>query len=129
MTIPLGREQILKKNKSIALEWQRVIAMLTECKKEHKKIAIYGAGTTAAMLIAQSEYPLPWVIHVFDDNEFKIGEEFLGREIVPLSQNLAQEVDAVLLCAGPDGIERMSKKVGKACVIGYGLASCKGLQW
>lgn len=129
VTIPLGREQILQKNKSIALEWQRVISMLTEYKKQHKKIAIYGAGTTAAMLIAQSEYPLPWVIHVFDDNEFKIGEEFLGREIVPLSQNLAQEADAVLLCAGPDGIERMSNKVGKAYVIGYGLASSKGLQW
>lgn len=117
----IDTQRIFLKNQTIITTWKQIISELSECSDAGMTLAIYGAGTTAAMLISQSGYDLKLLKIIFDDNAYKIGETFLDSKIESFDIAKAKTVDRVLLCAGPDGILRMKEKVNLDSIIGYGI--------
>jgi|GEM_PF-1945750 len=89
-----------------ALEWRRLFERVTRLKDAGKRVAFYGAGTTMMITLAQTEFPRELVFGVYDDNTHKHGEEWWGTHVQPRSEEISR-ADAVVLCAGPSGVDVM----------------------
>ncbi|MCK4829610.1 hypothetical protein KA005_78525, partial [bacterium] len=97
--------------KGIIASWQRIFGEVIRCKKEGKRVSFYGQGTTLMIVLSNTEFPKEQIIGVYDDNPHKIGEVVWGIEVKPFCEEIKQ-ADAVVLCAGPEGISFMKKTLG-----------------
>ena len=100
--------RICDEARRMAQDWRDLFATLERLRDEGKSLAFYGAGTTLMILLAQTDFPRSQIIGLFDDNPCKHGEQIWGRTIQPRSCAL-QDADAVVLCAGPGGVDVMRR--------------------
>jgi len=104
-------ERIKNEIRSMASGWQALFDELRRFRDAGKRLAFYGAGTTMMILLAQTEFPAAQIAGIFDDNAHKQGETMWGLPVRPVSDEL-RSADAVVLCAGPSGIDAMKSALG-----------------
>jgi SAM-dependent methyltransferase len=94
--------------KGIVASWHRVFEEVTKCKLEGKKVAFYGQGTTLMLVLAIVEFPVEQIAGIYDDNPHKVGEVVCGVEVRQPNEEF-KRAEAVVLCAGPEGIPFMKR--------------------
>lgn len=105
------RENIKASVKQIVANWQRVFTEVKTCIRDGKKVAFYGQGTTLMIILTNTNFPKELIYGIYDDNPYKVGEVVLDTTVQP-SSSAMQAADALVLCAGPEGIPAMQKNLG-----------------
>lgn len=109
--------QTQEKTKSIVKAWSELFSRVKAAAKEKKKVSFYGAGTSLAIILAVTDFPIDLVDGIYDDTPTKIGRKFWDLPIRKYDEKI-KESNAIVLCAGLSGIEIMEKRIGKhPCLI------------
>ena len=98
----------------IVSSWKTTVTALCELGEERQRLAVYGAGTTATILLALAEYPGDCIAAVFDDTPSKAGRQFGAHTIAPMTPAALADsrAETVLLAAGRNAVPIMKEKVG-----------------
>jgi len=102
------RESIKEAVKQIVVNWQLVFAKVRTCIADEKKVAFYGQGTTLMIILSNTDFPQKLIYGIYDDNPCKVGEQVLETTVQQSSAAMLA-ADAIVLCAGPEGIPAMLK--------------------
>lgn len=94
----------------LLVAWQNLITQVGRLRDMGGRLAFYGAGTTAAILLSATNLPEFQLRAVADDNPHKIGNTLWGRTVRP-GPPATEGVDAVVLCSGPEGLQSMRNKL------------------
>ena len=80
-----------------------------------KRVGIFGAGMTAATWLVHTPLSDAPLVGLFDESPWKIGRTLFDRQIHPLSDIRAHELDLVLLATMPSSQRLVQQKVSAAC--------------
>lgn len=80
-----------------------------------ERVAIFGAGMTAATWLVHSALHAAPLVGLFDESPWKIGRSLFERPIFPLTELRAHNPSLVLLATMPNSQALVSKKVAAAC--------------
>jgi 2-polyprenyl-3-methyl-5-hydroxy-6-metoxy-1,4-benzoquinol methylase len=97
--------------KSIVTSWQKMLDEVNRCKNQGEKVAFYGQGSTLMIILTNIEFPKEQIAGIYDDNPHKVGEVVCGVEVKQSGDEM-KRADAIVLCAGPEGIASMKNAVG-----------------
>jgi SAM-dependent methyltransferase len=101
---------IVDNARCIAKSWQELFAEVNDLKKNGAKVAFYGAGTSCGIILAMTEFPKEQIYAIYDETPSKIGRVFWGQTIKKLDDSI-DKADAIVLCAGYNGIPVMKQKI------------------
>jgi SAM-dependent methyltransferase len=122
--------QLRKQAMDIVAAWNTLFADIRARVERGQRIALYGAGTTALIVLSQTDIPAGQFVGLYDDNPHKRGESFLGHEVKAVDEAV-HGADAVVLCAGPSGAAAMLGKGvvprDRALLLRYDSPCCETL--
>ena len=93
-----------------------------------KRVALFGAGMTAATWLVYSDLFEAPIVGCLDESPWKIGRPFFGRTVHALSEVAQMRLDAILVAAMPNSQPNIRKKLLGLDLAGAEIISVPALE-